>query len=80
MKYAKLYITGAVALLALAGCGGGNDSTLPDPTTVPASATESPEAFSRYVGALVASEDKEPLTMTDVVPPTSDTGGEIDPE
>jgi hypothetical protein len=79
MINAKLIITSAAALLALTACGGGSDAPPPDDTTVPASAFESPEGFSRYVGGLAASEDKEPLTLTDLVPPTSETGGEIDP-
>ena len=76
----KLCITAAAALLALTACGGGSDSPPPDDTTVPGSALESPESFSRYVGGLAATEDKEPLALVDVVPPTSDTGGEIDPD
>ena len=65
--------------MALTACGGGSDAPPPNDTSVPASAFESPEVFSRYVGGLTASEDKEPLTLTDMVPPTSETGGEIDP-
>jgi hypothetical protein len=81
MINAKLCITVAVALLALTACGGGSDSSpTEDETSVPASAFESTESFSRYVGGLPATEDKEPLALVDMVPPTSDSGGEIDPD
>jgi predicted small lipoprotein YifL len=81
MIHSKLFITAAVALLALTACGGGGGGFSPPiDNTVPASALESSEAFSRYVGGLPATEDAEPLALTDVVPPTSETDGEIDPD
>jgi ABC-type glycerol-3-phosphate transport system substrate-binding protein len=80
MMKAKLYLAAAAALLALAACGGGGGSDTPivDDSTVPASALESPESFSRWVGDRPASEDKEPLLMMGVLPPTSDSAEPID--
>lgn len=64
-------------LLLLGACfGGGGDSvvtTMPAPNTVPSSATASPEAFSRFVGSLAIDDRGDPLDLTGVVPPTSDT-------
>ncbi len=66
-----------VATLALAACGGndGDDpvSMADDPGQVPASATGSATAFSAYVAGLPASDSAEPLTLTGLVPPVSDT-------
>jgi hypothetical protein len=82
MMNAKLFMAAAAAAaaLALAACGGGGDSRNDDDgdDTVPASALASPESFSRYVGGLRATEEKEPLSLVDVAPPTSETDGEID--
>jgi hypothetical protein len=75
---AKLCMAAASALLALTACGGGGDSPIVDDTTVPASALESPESFSRWVGDRPASEVKEPLLMMGILPPTSDTAEPID--
>jgi predicted small lipoprotein YifL len=77
---AKLCLTAAAALLALSGCGGGGGSDAPnvDDSAVPASALESPESFSRWVGDRPASETKEPLLMMGVLPPTSDSAEPID--
>jgi ABC-type glycerol-3-phosphate transport system substrate-binding protein len=79
MMNAKLFL--GAALLALAACGGGgggNEPSAVDDTTVPASALESPESFSRWVAQRPASEDKEPLVMIGVLPPTSDSSEPID--
>jgi ABC-type glycerol-3-phosphate transport system substrate-binding protein len=78
MMNAKLCMAAAAALLALTACGGGSDSSNVDDTTVPASALESPESFSRWVGDRPASDDKEPLLMMGVLPPTSDSAEPID--
>jgi ABC-type glycerol-3-phosphate transport system substrate-binding protein len=78
MMNAKLCMAAAAALLALTACGGGSDSPNVDDTTVPASALESPESFSRWVGDRPASDDKEPLLMMGVLPPTSDSAEPID--
>lgn len=74
---AKLWIAAAAAALALAACGGGGSSRNDD-DTVPDSALESPEAFSSWVGARRANEEKEPLGVVDVMPPTSETAEPID--
>ena len=79
MINAKLCLAAAAAVLALTACGGGSDTPSADDTTVPASALESPESFSRFVVGLRANENKEPLVLVDVVPPTSESDGEIDP-
>jgi hypothetical protein len=70
----------AAALLALAACGGGSDDTpiAEDDSTVPASALESPESFSRWLAARPANDVKEPLLMDGVLPPTSDSAEPID--
>jgi ABC-type glycerol-3-phosphate transport system substrate-binding protein len=73
---AKLLMATAAAALALAACGGGGSDREDD--SVPASALESPEAFSSWVGARRANEDKEPLLVLDVMPPTSETAEPID--
>lgn len=78
MKDAKLYLAAAAALLALTACGGGDDAPIVDDSTVPASALESPESFSRWVGDRPASENKEPLVMMGVLPPSSDSAEPID--
>lgn len=65
----------AAALLAACGGGGGDDhsgdSALPE--TVPASATASPEAFTQYLAARTDDEQREPIVVDDLVPPTSET-------
>ena len=67
----------ALAVLALSACGG-NDYVDPppvaeDPTTVPASATANATAFSNYVASLPAADSADPLTVSALVPPVSDT-------
>jgi ABC-type glycerol-3-phosphate transport system substrate-binding protein len=67
-----------LASLALAACGGGDDhgdatGTADGPGQVPASATVSATAFSAYVAGLPPSDSAEPLTLTGLVPPVSDT-------
>lgn len=74
---AKLLLAAAAAALALAACGGGG-SDRDDDDSVPASALESPESFSSWVGGRRANEDKEPLLVLDVMPPTSETAEPID--
>lgn len=73
---AKLLMAAAAAALALAACGGGGSDRGDD--SVPASALESPEAFSSWVGGRRANEDKEPLLVLGVMPPTSETAEPID--
>ena len=69
----------AVALSLLAACGGGGNGPV-DTTAaneVPASATASPEAYSRYVGSLATDDRVEPLNVDNVVPPTSESAEPI---
>lgn len=72
----SLLLLGA-ATLALAACGGRDDddtaAIADDPGQVPASATGSAAIFSAYVAGLSASDSAEPLTLTGLVPPVSDT-------
>lgn len=62
---------GAATLLA--ACGGNDEVTLESPDTVPASATASPQAFTRYAAALPEDDRREPLHVEGLVPPTSET-------
>jgi hypothetical protein len=65
------------AALALAACSDGPDALAPEPPVaadeVPASATASPEAYTDFVAGLAPNEDREPLQVNGVVPPTSET-------
>jgi hypothetical protein len=67
-----------LATLALAACGGNDDdadqaNVADNPGQVPTSATGSATAFSAYVAGLPASDSAEPLALTGLVPPVSDT-------
>jgi ABC-type glycerol-3-phosphate transport system substrate-binding protein len=73
---ARLCMAIAAAALALVACGGGGSDRNDD--TVPDSALESPEAFSSWVGGRRATDDKEPLVVLDVMPPTSETAEPTD--
>ncbi len=73
---ARICMAIAAAALALAACGGGGSDRNDD--TVPESALESPEAFSSWVGGRRANEEKEPLVVADVMPPTSETAEPTD--
>ncbi len=67
-------LAGAAVLLAACGGGdGGSDAVTADTNTVPASATASAQAFSQYAGGLAEDDQREPLVISDVVPPESDT-------
>ena len=72
-------LTAAVVAVGGSACGGDGSST-PDPMTppeatnqVPASALVSTEAFTRYAASLAPSETAEPLDVSAVVPPVSET-------
>ncbi len=73
----KLLLIAAAALVAgLAGCGG--DDSVPAPaatTSVPASASASVVGFIDYLKQLVVSsaDTLEPVDVSAVTPPTSDT-------
>lgn len=60
------------AATLLAAC---SDSPVSDDLAngVPASATASPEAFTRYVAALPEDEQREPLNVEGLTPPTTET-------
>jgi hypothetical protein len=63
------------ASATLVACGGGSDDTPVPATTneVPATATVSTAAFASYAGMLGASDGAEPLDVSSLTPPTSDT-------
>lgn len=67
----------AVALsAALAACGGNDDDAVDDSTSsVPASASQSVDGFIEYLKKLVvtASETLEPVDVSNVTPPTTET-------
>ena len=67
----------AAALLAACGGGGGsgdgNSADSAQPETVPADATASPEAFTQYLAARTDDEQREPIVVSELVPPTSET-------
>jgi hypothetical protein len=74
----KLHTVVALLLTALlAACGGSSGSdTMPPPVAgneVPASAYASTDAFASYVASLAPSDTAEPLDVSKVVPPTSET-------
>jgi ABC-type glycerol-3-phosphate transport system substrate-binding protein len=73
---AKTWMAAAAAALALAACGGGGSDR--DDDTVPDSALESPESFTSWVGGRRANDDREPLIVLGVMPPTSETAEPID--
>jgi len=63
--------------LLLSACGGGSSdqasAPTEDPTHVPASALASSSAFAHYVGTLAASDTAQPLDLTGLALPTSET-------
>ena len=64
-----------LASATLVACGGGSDDTPVTATTneVPTTATVSVAAFASYAGMLSAVDTSEPLDVSSVTPPTSDT-------
>lgn len=72
-------IAGLALATLLTACGGGHDGDAPRAgDRVPPGATASPEAFARYVGSLPADDRAEPLDLTGVEPPRSDTAEPIE--
>jgi hypothetical protein len=74
----RLALAALVAASALLpACGFDNTETPLPPATpanqVPASATASPLAYEQYVGSLAPTETGQPLDVSNVVPPTSET-------
>ncbi len=66
----------AALAAALAGCGdSGSDTVTVDngPERVPASATVSASAYTAYVAGLPAADQREPVVVDGVTPPTSET-------
>ena len=64
--------------LALTACGGGSYGSDPAPSQatsneVPGSATLSTGAYTSYAGSLKASETGDPLDVSKVLAPTSET-------
>ncbi len=78
MKKTWLMTLGAVSVAAvMSACGGGDDTPAPPPVTseVPASASASTGGFIDYLKRLVASaaDTFEPVDVSAVTPPTSET-------
>ena len=76
MKLVTLSVVLATA--ALGGCGGDGGSPQPEvppqaDNQVPASALVSAEAYTRYAASLAPSETAEPLDVSAVSAPTSET-------
>lgn len=69
---------GGLAVLAglgLAGCGGSGAPETAAPAAVdavPATATLDGRSFTQFVGSLKSADDREPLALDRVTPPTSD--------
>jgi hypothetical protein len=72
-------LTGCALSLGLAACGGGSSdssagSSLATPDTVPPGAVSSTQSFVDYLnGQSPANDTIEPLTLQQMLPPTSDT-------
>ncbi len=63
----------ALATAALLTACGGGQGVDEEATTVPASATATPEVFTRYAAELPPDEQREPLNVDGLSPPTSET-------
>ena len=69
-------LTGCALAVGLAACGGGSDnaSSLAAPDTVPPDAVSSTQSFVDYLNGQSPADDTiEPLTLQQMLPPTSDT-------
>lgn len=72
----KTLLITAVAVVTLAACGSRDDSAPAPPAAaaeVPASAGANVDTFVGYVAALPADDQREPLGVDAVEPPTSDS-------
>ncbi|MDO9286109.1 MAG: hypothetical protein Q7U26_14505 [Aquabacterium sp.] len=71
----KIHLICAATSLLLAACGGGDgaEGTMAADDAVPASASASPDAFSRYVETATAESRDEPLDVTALQAPASET-------
>ena len=65
-------LASAVLLAACGGSGSDDDEAAPS-NTVPASAQASAEAYTAFAAAQPEDDQREPLTLDGVVPPTSET-------
>jgi hypothetical protein len=75
MKLRNPLISSVVVTALLVACGGGGGGSADD-TSVPATATESPAAYTDFTVMLAAasSESADPLSLDSVsMPPTSET-------
>jgi len=75
-RFTLLCGVAAASVLAACGGGGGDDGTSGGPQAfnqVPASASASVEAYTRYAGSLANTETGLPLGVAEVKPPTSET-------
>ena len=64
----------AASCLWLSACGGGGgDVAVAASDVIPASAAASPEAFTQYASTLNEDDQREPLKLADLEPPTSET-------
>ena len=64
------------ATVLLAACGDNPEMATPAPPAaneVPASASSSTGAYTSFAASLPASDTQEPLSVNNVVPPTSET-------
>jgi ABC-type glycerol-3-phosphate transport system substrate-binding protein len=80
MKIKSVLMAPLAAALLLVGCGGGGHDVevVTDDTTLPPSALESPEAFSRWVANRPANDTSDPLSLVDAMLPTSETDEPIE--
>lgn len=66
-------LVSTTALLAACGGGGGDAMPAPGADMVPATATASVQAFSQFTGSLAEDDQREPLPVSDLSPPVSET-------
>jgi hypothetical protein len=72
-----------LTLLLLSACGGGDgaEAIVTPPAAsnqVPASATATAQAYSRFISGLDSNDGAEPLELENVVAPTSETDEPVD--